>query len=308
MNIVDREFYKLAEQIGYMSGEEIFRTIKTSFEAMAEGTRKSYVNFFNAFGFWGKLDPEKGVYEAFDLKAAALKQHMTDFVWLYERLADFRSKRTLYTVLNNWFRLDCTATVRAKEYMFDEYFDLDILKYTSDEVVVDLGAYVGDTLLLYVLNFGRDSFKKYYCYEITPSTFEILRKNVVPFDNVECRLKGIADKKGVMRISENKTSLSANSLSEEGETEVEVTTLDEDVTEPVTLIKADIEGGEQNALRGAVGHINNDHPKLLVSVYHNNEDLWKIPQMIDGISTDYDFYLRYKGSLIYPTEITLFAL
>ena len=87
-----------------------------------------------------------------------------------------------------------------------------------------------------------------------------------------------------------------------------VTALDIDITEPVTLIKADIEGYEQKAITGARNHILNDHPKLLMSVYHNNEDLWKIPKMIYELSSDYKFYLRYNSSPLYPTEITLLAL
>ena len=80
-------------------------------------------------------------------------------------------------------------------------------------------------------------------------------------------------------------------------------------SEPVTLIKADIEGFEQRALaRGPQPHRMRDHPKLLISVYHNNEDLWKIPRMIHDLSADYRFYLRYKSPATYPTEITLFAL
>lgn len=89
---------------------------------------------------------------------------------------------------------------------------------------------------------------------------------------------------------------SANRLSDEaGEGEVVVTTLDADIEEPVTLIKADIEGFEQRALAGARQHILNDHPKLLISVYHSNEDLWRIPRYIKEISQDYSLYLRHHA-------------
>ena len=85
-------------------------------------------------------------------------------------------------------------------------------------------------------------------------------------------------------------------------------TLDEDIGEKLTMIKADIEGFEQEALLGAINHIKNDHPKLLISVYHKNEDLWKIPKMIKEIDPAYKFYLRYHGGNVYPTEITLIAI
>ena len=52
----------------------------------------------------------------------------------------------------------------------------------------------------------------------------------------------------------------------------------------------------------------NEKPNLFISVYHNNEDLFKIPQMIQEIDSTYQFYLRYYGGNIYPTEITLIAI
>lgn len=41
--------------------------------------------------------------------------------------------------------------------------------------------------------------------------------------------------------------------------------LDEDIKEPITLLKMDIEGSEQKALLGAKEHIINDSHKLLIS-------------------------------------------
>lgn len=111
-----------------------------------------------------------------------------------------------------------------------------------------------------------------------------------------------------MFIKENEASSSANTLGGDSGEEIGVTTLDDDIKEPISLIIADIEGFEQKAILGARKHILQDHPKLLISVYHNNEDLWKIPRMIHDISPDYQFYLRYKSSPIYPTEITLLAV
>ena len=81
-----------------------------------------------------------------ELKAQALHEHLPDFVRLYGRLADYRSKKTLYAILSNWYRYDFKTTAEAREYLFDDYFDLDIVRCTSDEVVVDLGAYTGDTV------------------------------------------------------------------------------------------------------------------------------------------------------------------
>ena len=76
--------------------------------------------------------------------------------------------------MNNWYCYDFATPAQARETLFESYFDLDLVSCTSEEVVVDLGAYTGDTALSYLRNYGEDGYKKMYCYEITPSTFEIL--------------------------------------------------------------------------------------------------------------------------------------
>ena len=74
------------------------------------------------------------------------------------------------------------------------------------------------------------------------------------------------------------------------------------------IVDIKIENGEVRAIKGAQKHIVNDHPKLLISVYHSNDDLWKIPRMIYEMDSSYKFYLRYKSTCVYPTEITLIAI
>ncbi len=308
MNIIDRRFFDLVNEIKGLSEKELYYRIRKKFDNVPVATQRSCMNFFNQFDFWGKLDIDNGVYEEIELKQRALYEHIDDYVWVYDHLNDYRSKKTLYGILNNWYSYDFTTPTQTKEYLFDSYFDLDLVQCGNDEVVVDLGAYIGDTVISYIENYGEDCYKRIYCYEITPSTFEILKNNLGKYRDIEFRQKGIGDTEQKLAISDNQASASANTLGEDGSQEVAVTTLDADIQEPITLIKADIEGFEQKAIRGAQNHILNDHPKLLISVYHSNEDLWKIPQMIYEISNEYKFYLRYNSSPIYPTEITLLAL
>lgn len=307
MNVIDRNFSELVQEINSLSEKELYYRIRRDFDRVPAETRKSCQDFFNRFGYWGRLDPQQGIFEQIELKELALFEHIGEYAWLYERLEDYRSKKTLYSILSNWYRYDFTSTAQTKEYMYDDYFDLDVVSCTPEEVVVDLGAYTGDTVKSYIRNYGEDCYRRIYCYEITPDSFGKLQKNLAGLRDIELRLKGVADMPGRLSLSPNEYA-SANRLLPDSEGEVEVTTLDLDIEEPVTLIKADIEGMEQRALAGARGHILNDHPKLLISVYHSNEDLWRIPQIIHEIFRDYRFYLRYRGSPIYPTEISLLAV
>lgn len=308
MNVIDKNFNELVNEIKSLSEKELYYRIRKSFDKIPDETKRNCMNFFNQFGYWGTLDIDNGNYEEIELKQITLMNNIDDFVWLYDHLCDYRSKKTLYSILNNWYRYDFVTTSQTKEYLYDDYFDLDIVKCDNNEVIVDLGAYTGDTILSYIKNYGTNCYKKIYCYEITPSTFDILKENLAPFNNIEFRLKGVGNEEGMMDVVNNSSSLSANTLMQSESGNIEVTTLDKDINEPITLIKADIEGFEQKMIEGCKNHILNDHPKLLISVYHNNEDLWKIPKMIYDIDEDYKFYLRYNSSPIYPTEITLIAV
>lgn len=307
MNIIDKNFKNLVDEIKSISEKELYYKIRMKFDQIPLETKNSCMNFFNQFGYWGYLDIDNNNYQEIELKAEELHRHIDDFLWFYNHLEDYRSKALFYAILNNWYKYDFLETTKTKEYLYDDYFDLDLVKCDKNEVIVDLGAYVGDSILSYLKNYGDDCYKKIFCYEITPENYDILKNNLAAYPNIEFKLKGISNKTGNMKINNNSTSSSANSLiSDNGD--IEVTTLDEDIKDKITLIKSDIEGFEQKAIEGAKNHIINDHPKLLISVYHSNEDLWKIPKMIHELSSDYKFYLRFNSSPIYPTEITLIAI
>lgn len=68
----------------------------------------------------------------------------------------------------------------------------------------------------------------------------------------------------------------ANIISEEGEIEIEMVSVDENISEKITFLKMDIEGAEQKAIMGSKNYIKNEKPKLAISIYHKNEDLRKI--------------------------------
>ena len=292
MNEIDRQFAALVAEIQGLSEKELYHRIRANFDQVPYAIQKSCMDFFNQFNYWGRLDPQQGIYEEIEGKGAALFHHIQDFAWLYDHLADYRSKKTLYAILSNWYRYDFITTAQTKESLFDDYFDLDLVTCTPEEVFVDLGAYTGDTVLSYLKNYGEDCYQRIYCYEITPETFQVLQETLAPYRDIVCRQKGVGDAEGTLSLVNHQTSASSNTLGHETGAAVPVTTLDTDIPEPITMIKADIEGFEQKALQGAKNHILRDHPKLLFSVYHNNEDLWKIPRMIHALSEAYTFCLE----------------
>lgn len=306
---VDKTFAEYMYFVATAGVDGIGNCMKRNLGNMRTHNAQGYdgiLNCYNNFKYWGKIDPDKGVYELIENRAKALNEHYGDILWLYNRLCDYRSKRTLFGIIENWLTFSMVSLSGIMEKTFRHYFDLDIVKCDENEVFVDLGAYIGDTVKDYIASYN--TYKKIYCYEIVPETFETLKGNLAQYPNIEFRQKGAAEKEGTMHISENEINLSMHKLTDEGTLEVPVVTIDADITEPVTFIKMDIEGGEQNAILGCARHIRESHPKLAISAYHNNEDIWKCARMIDEIDPGYKFYLRYSGGNYYPSEYVLLGV
>ncbi len=308
MNNIDKNFFNLIDTIKNQSLEEVYNHIKDCFDKIHPSIQTSLQDYFKKFDYWGKLSIAENNYEELYNRAESLKNHIEDYISLYDKLEDYRSKKLLFAILNNWYNFDFESLKTSGETNYLHYFDADIVKCSQDEVIVDLGAYIGDTIIDYLNTYGVDQYKQIYCYEITDESFEYLKSNLANYPNIKFIKKAVGDKISNLYINKSSVDNSANTISDKGEITIPVTTLDEDIKDKITMIKMDIEGSEQKALNGCKQHIMNDHPKLLISVYHNHEDLWKIPQMINEMSNDYQFYLRYYGNNIFPTEIVLIAI
>ena len=76
---------------------------------------------------------------------------------------------------------------------------------------------------------------------------------------------------------------------------------------PATLIKMDVEGCEREALWGSAQTIAHYTPKLMVSLYHRNEDMFSLPLLIQKLNPNYDIYIRHQ--LYIPAwETNLYAV
>lgn len=308
MNIIDKKFQDLAENIKKKTKIELYQKIKKQYENLTPELKKSLENYFSKFpSYWGKLKEELGEFEELYNRAESLKDHIDDYIWLYERLEDYRSKKLLLAILSNWYSFDIITTQTALEKNYDQYYDLDLIKPTENEVFVDVGAYTGDSIVSYIHNYGVKNYKKIYGYEMTKKSFTVLQNTIQYYPNIVVKNKAVADQKKKLYFQEHEDA-SANSIVDQSNYEIEAVSLDEDITEPITMIKMDIEGAEEMALIGSKNHIKKETPKLLISVYHNHEDLWKLPKLIDNLVPEYQFHLRCYGNHIFPTEIVLFAI
>lgn len=308
---IDADFLQIMDFVSGSGEEEM---IQFMIERLQEIEQKDILQYEELLRYysvyermWGQIDIENNNISALKDRAFQLKNHQQDFFWLYQRLEDYRSKLVLLNILKYWITYDIQYLIQCRENNFSDYFDPDIITADENEVFVDAGAWRGDSAKEFIEVFGN--YKKIYCFEITPESIAECRKELSPYDNVEIITKALGNEKGSLFLNYYGLDNSSNSLSSGfGDLEVEVVTLDEEIPEPITWIKMDIEGAEQSAILGAKRHITEERPKLTICTYHNNEDIWKIPRMIEEMREDYRFYMRYNGTQLGATEFVFFAV
>ena len=174
--------------------------------------------------------------------------------------------------------------------------------------IIDVGACVGDSSLV----FGDFTTKSIYAFEPTSANYNHLLRTIAL--NNATRIipvkKALGSKPDRMKISVNGGSSSLVFDNHTSFDDVEVITLDSFVREhdiEVGFIKVDIEGFEQEFLKGARETIATQKPAMLLSIYHNAEDFLSIKPMIESWNLGYRFKVIKPIDFSVMTETALYC-
>jgi len=180
----------------------------------------------------------------------------------------------------------------------EEHYFPDLFRPLPDEVLVDCGAFDGDTIRGFLgLQGGR--FTRILAFEPDPLNWPRLQETVAALPEeirpkIACFRKAVSAVTGRIQFDSTGTDLSATGT---GAMSVECIELDEALRgHAPTMIKFDIEGAELGALSGARRTIRKSLPILAVSAYHQQRHLWEIPLAIAGMTSQYRFGLRPHGT------------
>ena len=214
---------------------------------------------------------------------------------VHDLLADEHSKAVFVTKLKFYLTGEKSLLdgIRSDQTI---YFGEDFISISPDEVVVDAGAYIGDTLTDFI-ECSQNRFHRYYAFEPDSTNFSRLQQNhSVDGVRVVAEMAGLAKSAGHLRfLSTACGDARVVADDESGDETIRVVSLDEFFTgKPApSFIKMDIEGEEADALRGAETIIADHQPKLAISVYHHASDLWNLPALMHALNPDYRLYLRH---------------
>jgi len=235
-----------------------------------------------------------------------IQRHAGEIQRLYGLLADEASKATLCSLIRFRLSLDPAYLETAP---YDQYLHPQVRPAPGD-VVVDGGAWAGDTAQLFApLLEARGHI---YAFEPAQHNFERLLDtiNSLGLTGLVTPVQaGLAEAPGRCFISGTPELSGRYRLSSSGAQAVDVLDLDtfaSDQRTAVHLIKLDIEGAEASALQGAKRILREQAPKLQVSVYHMDDDLWRLPLWIADLNARYRFFLGHHS--LFHCETVLYAM
>ena len=188
-----------------------------------------------------------------------------------------------------------------------QYFLDDIIVWGEKELIVDCGAFDGDTVAEFLNKKPvSERFKyKVYAWEPDEKNYKILEEKYKNNENIITIPKATYSKKGQLAFAAEGGEMSM--LLNGADNVVETDTIDAVLgKEKATFIKMDVEGSELEALVGAKEQIKMNKPRLAICIYHKQEDFWTIPKYIRELNKDYKFYIKTHSSM--PTELVLFCV
>ncbi len=231
-----------------------------------------------------------------------LKVHSSDVMKCYDLLDDSQSKKIYAELLRCRIRgqyPDESVVEKEQYFSFGCFGEIDV-----NEVFVDCGSYVGDTIERYI--WKKDgAFKKIIAFEPDAGNMEAMKHRLTRLkrewniaDNRICVYPyGISDVSSVSYLERYDANNGFGSKVLEKETEntqeCRVVSLDEFLDGKITFLKADIESFEYKMLLGAQKTIRKYQPKIAVCIYHNAVDFYSIPLLLHEINPKYHFALRH---------------
>lgn len=240
------------------------------------------------FSAWFQLHPTKNMLD----EKIFHQNHLQELKKVYDYLEDDRSKLVFENILkfrisSRWENLKAAS---GADNLKTQYF-VPELRFSNHEVIVDCGAYIGDTA------------KKFYaavpgCIVIglEPDDQNYKQLSQIRGDGLKAYPYGAWSEDTTLSFSDDGGGTTGGTVSDAGNVKIEVRALDHlPECQPATYIKMDIEGAELEALKGAADIIKNNKPKLAICLYHQPQDFFEIPLYIKKLNPDYKLYVHHHN-------------
>lgn len=225
-----------------------------------------------------------------------IMQNASRYEQIYSLLSDDISRDQFARIVQFRLTMDIECMRGFSARPDSQYFE-HFLRVRRGDVFVDGGGFDGITSMRYAT--WNPNYQKIIYFEPVPNLMEISRRNLNAFRGIEFIQKGLYSRND--KVPFDVSAGDRSRISWHGQTEIEVVRLDDEVSEPVTFIKMDIEGSEYEATLGAAGHITSDVPTMAICIYHDSQHFWRIPLFILDLNDAYRLYVRHYSEGVVDT-------
>lgn len=242
-----------------------------------------------------------GLYEKASLNE--IKENIKDFEKVYNLLEDRKSCNNLLAYLktrlsgNNSYITD----IYEKE---SNFFNNDIFKIDQKETLLEVGAFDGDTIRLFLRENGG-KYNHIYALEPDIENKRKLEKYVEEKELGEITItdEGAWKEKSELyfaAVGEQISSVISNGDKNIESIGIKVNRLDDmfDYKYRVTVLKINYLEGVEEALLGAENILKKHKPKLAITVGFDCKNIRLIPILIKKINPDYKIFLRFNRGMV----------
>jgi FkbM family methyltransferase len=237
-----------------------------------------------------------------------LKANEDQIIAVRNSLDDEKSKIVFDGVMEYFSGCEIPTTLIPFEPLSTQYFPIDFSLPRGNARFINGGSYDGDTLRSMIDNCGRLGDTT-ICFEPDLLNFGRLTECVSKLPasikgNVFCLPLGLGEISQKLKFRSG--SLVNSSIDPTGPEELTVVSIDQALPNfDPTFISMDIEGAEEQALRGAIKTIRKSKPDLAICIYHSPHQFLAVPIFLLNLGLGYKFRLRnYTG---FPAETVLYA-
>jgi FkbM family methyltransferase len=229
-----------------------------------------------------------------------------EFLALEDLLCDELSKQTLFAVLTHHLDNNREHLLGINRAYDAHYFRSGLFELRRDEIFVDCGAAVGETVD-HFLEITEEQFSELHAFEPDSNNFAQLSERIARYRNqpffknifLHNQATGDADRKVAFEHGGGEGSRVVDAA--EGQAGMDLVRLDVALRNGATFLKLDIEGHELAALHGAEQIIRECKPRVAVCCYHRDDDLLTIPAYLKSLNPGYQFGLRHCNQVRFDT-------
>ena len=182
---------------------------------------------------------------------------------------------------------------------------------SRNDVFVDCGAYVGDTVEQFIWQ-HNGALKKIIAFEPDSTNRIALEKRAKRLreewnyteDQITIYPYALYDKSSssyMRRPFEAGTGTQVVFEADKLTEEIQTVAIDDILTEKYTFLKADIESYEYKMLLGAAKTIARWKPRLAICIYHNATDFYSLPLLVKELHSDYKLMVRHHSLAMQET-------